>query len=452
MARIIDAFTQFFDDNGDPLIDGWLKFYETGTNNTDKDTFADINEKTANANPVPLDGAGRCPNVFGSGSYNVISFADSIITPGTPGVQYQQFDPVSGDAFEGAFAGWNAVTIYSEGAIVTGSDDLYYRSLVGANQNQDPTTSPSQWEEVTLNQIWNTNVTYAAGDPVYGSDGFLYISRTAGNIANNPTTDSTNWRPGANVKFVKGADLTTADVTAGALTVGVDGNYFDFTGTDTITSIVTVGVGTVVKLHFDAIAILTYDATNLVLPGAANITTVAGDEAEFIEYATGDWRCVSYTRASKQLVEATASGTSIDFTSIPPNTSKMIISIQDVLGNGAGNLSVVIGDSGGLETAGYSSVVTQLLNAAAIAVTSSTAGFLVTDYRFSARAVSGNIILSRAKSSTNGWALSSSLRETAELEMYIGAGDKSLSGELDRLSITISAGSYVSGSVSVQYE
>jgi hypothetical protein len=31
-----------------------------------------------------------------------------------------------------------------------------------------------------------------------------------------------------------------------------------------------------------------------VLPGGEDITTAAGDEAEFVEYATGDWRCTSY--------------------------------------------------------------------------------------------------------------------------------------------------------------
>jgi len=99
------------------------------------------------------------------------------------------------------------------------------------------------------------------------------------------------------VKWAKGADLTTADVVAGTLTVGADGNYFDFTGTDTIIAIATVGVGTVVKIHFDAIAALSYDATNLWLPSESSITTQVGDEAEFVEYATGDWRCVNYTRA-----------------------------------------------------------------------------------------------------------------------------------------------------------
>jgi len=82
-----------------------------------------------------------------------------------------------------------------------------------------------------------------------------------------------------------------------ALTLG-DGNFFDITGTTTITSIGTKGVGTLVALQFDGAATLTHHATDLILPGAANITTAAGDIGVFYEYATGDWRCVSYQRAS----------------------------------------------------------------------------------------------------------------------------------------------------------
>lgn len=193
MPRIIDAFTQFFDDNGDPLVEGFLKFVESGTNNTDKDTFADINETIKNSNPVKLSGAGRCPNIFGTGSYNIISYTSAM-------VQIQQFDPVSGDLFEGALSIWNAQTIYSEGALVTGSDGLYYRSLVAANQSQDPTTSPDKWEEVQFLYVWNTNVSYEINDIVI-LDGIFYRSLTAGNIGNNPVGDTANW--GSNVASVQ---------------------------------------------------------------------------------------------------------------------------------------------------------------------------------------------------------------------------------------------------------
>lgn len=100
-------------------------------------------------------------------------------------------------------------------------------------------------------------------------------------------------------QWKKGADVASA----AALPLGNAGNYFDVTGAVTITSIVQTAVGgaavqagTVNKLHFDAALVLTHHATDLILPGAANITTVAGDEAEFICYAAGDWRCTKYQR------------------------------------------------------------------------------------------------------------------------------------------------------------
>lgn len=105
--------------------------------------------------------------------------------------------------------------------------------------------------------------------------------------------------------LTKGSDVASAT----DLLVNIDGNIFDVTGTTTIVTIATKGVGTVIKLHFDAALTLTHHATNLILPGEANITTAAGDEAEFYEYASADWRCTKYTKASGQPVTqiATAS-------------------------------------------------------------------------------------------------------------------------------------------------
>jgi hypothetical protein len=100
---------------------------------------------------------------------------------------------------------------------------------------------------------------------------------------------------GAQIQWSQGADVASAT----ALAVLTDGNYFDVTGTTSITSINTTGgVGTQIKLHFDGALTLTHHGTDLKLPGGANITTAAGDTAEFIEYATGDYICTSYTKAS----------------------------------------------------------------------------------------------------------------------------------------------------------
>lgn len=94
-------------------------------------------------------------------------------------------------------------------------------------------------------------------------------------------------------RLSKGADVASATT----LTLGTDGNYFDVTGTTTITGIATVRVGSVIKLHFDASLVLTHNASTLNLPGGVDITTTAGDEAEFIERGVGQWACINYRRA-----------------------------------------------------------------------------------------------------------------------------------------------------------
>lgn len=92
--------------------------------------------------------------------------------------------------------------------------------------------------------------------------------------------------------ITKGADIASAN----ALTLGTDGNYFDVTGTTTITSIGTIKIGFIVRLHFDGVLTVTHNATDLILPSGNNIVTQAGDELTFIEFATGDWRLIAANR------------------------------------------------------------------------------------------------------------------------------------------------------------
>jgi hypothetical protein len=53
---------------------------------------------------------------------------------------------------------------------------------------------------------------------------------------------------------------------------------------------------------------LTHHATDLILPSGANITTAAGDEFTFVEYASGDWRCIGYVLASGEAIVGGAGG------------------------------------------------------------------------------------------------------------------------------------------------
>lgn len=93
-------------------------------------------------------------------------------------------------------------------------------------------------------------------------------------------------------------DTHGADI-ASATSINLDtatGDLVDITGTTTITTI-TLADGVEKTVRFTGALTLTHGAS-LVLPGAANITTAAGDFAVFRGYAAGVVRCVQYQRAS----------------------------------------------------------------------------------------------------------------------------------------------------------
>ena len=129
------------------------------------------------------------------------------------------------------------------------------------------------------------------GKIVIGDDGVKGIKDTG--IAISGTNDIT----GINDLAITGTLITQkgADVaSATALPLITDGNFFDVTGTTAITSFNSMGVGTKITLQFDGVLTLTHHATDLILPAGVNITTVAGDTGDFIEYATGDWICTNW--------------------------------------------------------------------------------------------------------------------------------------------------------------
>jgi hypothetical protein len=153
----------------------------------------------------------------------------------------------------------------------------------------------------------NPSVTYTAGTNTItfylaqGSSGDGLDSLAVDTLTSQNGTDAIVF--GVGVGLAKGADVASA----AELPILTDGNYFDVTGTTTITSIATTGnIGTVIRLQFDGILTLTHHATDLILPSGANITTAVGDVAEFVEYAAGDWKCIYYTKADGTPLIATA--------------------------------------------------------------------------------------------------------------------------------------------------
>ena len=97
-----------------------------------------------------------------------------------------------------------------------------------------------------------------------------------------------------------------SDIASGSPTVPA-GNYFDVTGTSTIAAFV-VAADRHFFLQFDAALQLTHNSTDLDLPGEANITTAAGDVAEFFSTGTNDVQCVNYTKVDGTGVTGSAGG------------------------------------------------------------------------------------------------------------------------------------------------
>jgi len=63
----------------------------------------------------------------------------------------------------------------------------------------------------------------------------------------------------------------------------------------TCSSFGSVPAGQTFKIVFDGSGVITYNATSLDLPGAADITTQAGDSAIIVSDSVGNWKCILYT-------------------------------------------------------------------------------------------------------------------------------------------------------------
>ena len=145
MSRLIDPFEQFFDLSGKVLAGGKLYFYETGSSSAAKSTFSDPGFTVENTNPVILEGDGRCPDVFGPGSYRVeLKDKDDVLI--------LTRDPVGGVGSTGFGADWLADQSYSKGDVVR-DDGEYWFSLTDNNINHKPSTDDgTNWEKAVVSQ------------------------------------------------------------------------------------------------------------------------------------------------------------------------------------------------------------------------------------------------------------------------------------------------------------
>jgi uncharacterized cupin superfamily protein len=170
--------------------------------------------------------------------------------------------------------------------------------------------------------------------------GAANITTAAGDTAIFASDASGNWRcydyeRASGAPSVPGQGLTEVTV-ASATTTNIGTAASDrvlISGTTTITSLGT-SVNKIRFVRFSGILTLTHNATTLILPGAANITTANGDTAVFSSDGSGNWRCYSYQRAT---------GGSVVSSSIPSDTITLAMIRDESNGGISAGMKTLLG-------------------------------------------------------------------------------------------------------------
>lgn len=283
-ALLPNGMQQFADANGAPYANGKLYFYVPGTT-TLKDTWLDPAQSTLNANPITLDAAGRAI-IYGVGQYRQVlfdQFGAEIWDQLTQGGTSFNTNPVAVTA--GATTDLGALG--SNKAIINGGGSI---SSFGSSASVTNGTfllvfnaATTLVDSANLNLPGGVNATVAAGAfaiAEYEGAGVWNVYLIA-----NPSGQVLSWSgPDKSIVAATSTDIgslgtnlitVTGNTSISGLGSSANTNnplYFvKFTGTPTLVN-----------------------SASLQLPGAANISAVAGNSmlAEYL--GSGNWQVLAF--------------------------------------------------------------------------------------------------------------------------------------------------------------
>ena len=131
---------------------------------------------------------------------------------------------------------------------------------------------------------------------------------------------------------VAAATVIVASATSTAIGAAASENV-DISGTTTITGFGTIAEGINRKGRFTGVLILTHNATSLILPGNANITTAANDRYEARSLGAGNWIVTKYVYANGSVITAVTAVTATTATTLATARN-----ISGVAFNGSANI------------------------------------------------------------------------------------------------------------------
>lgn len=294
-----------------------------------------------------LDRVVETTDVTGTGTMNLLGAA------AIDGVTMRRFSVAAGSGATVAYlivdtaGGWEL----GLGVVTSGSPDTLTRATILRSSNSDAAVSFSAGTKYVYGDVGGDLIRFRAGGlPTAGGTAnartmtnaptlkalvtgmlFAIINGAAANTTTNPTLQVDSISAKTIVRPDGGA-LLVGDMPASALLVflydgtsmrllnpqsaAAQGTWADLasastadlstvaginvriTGTTTITALGTSPSGTYKRLRFAGALTFTYNATSLILPGAASITTAADDCADMVSLGSGNWICTGYQRAA----------------------------------------------------------------------------------------------------------------------------------------------------------
>lgn len=192
----------------------------------------------------------------------------------------------------------------------------------------------------------------------------------------------------------------------------------------------------------------TLKTTNIAHPSATgtNIVLNSDDSATFSQIAGG--------AISSGAAVASTSGTAIDFTGIPSWVKRVTVMLSGVSWDNTVSPLIQLGDSGGVETTGYTQAGGYTSGIPSASIFTETSGFGLASGWSVSTAFNASIIFSLLDSATNTWvAQGICFVDSGNDYALFFTGTKSLSGILDRVRVTSSAAvTFDAGIINILYE
>lgn len=283
---------QWVDANGAPMSSGTLTFYAAGTT-TLQNTYTTQAGSVANSNPITLNSRGESPNeVWLSGGQTY-----KLILKDSTGSTVWTVDNLSGVNDPAA-----TITEWVGGPTPTYVSANSF-TLVG---DQTTAFTPGRRLKFTITAGSAYGTIYTSAFATVTT--VTMVMDSTGNLDSGLSSVSYGFQHSTNPSIPAVAQVTL--VSAGTVNLAsASGPSLHISGTTTITSFGTAPSGAIRTAVFDGALTLTHNGTSLILPGAANITTAAGDVGVFVSEGSGNWRCISYVGRNGVMNNATVAGT-----------------------------------------------------------------------------------------------------------------------------------------------